>query len=379
MDPIARHNFHRDFCAAQAVVQAGVSTSRTKHADAVWEKWTTFTSDLGLDPILSAVQDKIPILQVFAIRVRSGELALNRQNKGVKGRSVEDYIRSIGQTSLAMGTPDPRYTDIGQMDFRLTRMWAAYNKKDPPPNRVKPVPITVLRHIMVIALSGDNTLIQCTADMIVLAFFFLLRPGEYTDSSSETTPFTLADAQLFIGDTRINLVTAPDGELLSATFCTLTFTTQKNGVKGEVIGLSLSGDLSLCPVLCLIRRIIHLRNHGALPNTPLSRCLHKGTFTGVTPSIITETLRAAVTFLGASSLGFLSSDVSARCLRAAGANALLIANVDTDIIRMIGRWKSDVMLRYLHLQAEPIMRDYSRKMLMGGAFTLLPNQLVPMD
>ena len=164
MDPIARHNFHRDFCAAQAVVQDGVSTSRTKHADTVWEKWTAFTSDLGLDPILSAIQDKVPILQVFAIRVQSGELALNKQNKSVKGRSVEDYVRSIGQTSLAMGTSDPRYTDIGQMDFRLTRMWAAYNKKDPPPNRVKPVPISVLCHIIVIVLSGDNALMQCTDD-----------------------------------------------------------------------------------------------------------------------------------------------------------------------------------------------------------------------
>ena len=379
MDPISRHNFHRDFCAAQAVVQEGVSTSRTKHANAVWEKWTAFTSELGLDPILTAVQDKVPILQVFAIRVRSGALALNKQNKGISGRSVEDYIRAVGQTSLALGSSDPRYTDIGQMDFRLTRMWAAYNKKDPPPNRVKPVPISVLRHIMVIAQAGNNELIQCTADMIVLAFFFLLRPGEYTDMSSESTPFKLADAQLFIGRTRINLITASEGEILSATFCTLTFTTQKNGVKGEVIGLSSSGDLTLCPVICLIRRILHLRRHGALSTTPLSRCLHEGHFVGVTPSIITETLCDAVKYLGASTLGFLSSDVSARCLRAAGANALLIANVDTDIIRMIGRWKSDVMLRYLHLQAEPIMREYSRKMLMGGSFTMLPNQLVPMD
>jgi hypothetical protein len=33
--------------------------------------------------------------------------------------------------------------------------------------------------------------------------------------------------------------------------------------------------------------------------------------------------------------------------------ALLNGGVDTDIIRLIGRWRSDKMLRYLHVQAEP--------------------------
>jgi hypothetical protein len=57
--------------------------------------------------------------------------------------------------------------------------------------------------------------------------------------------------------------------------------------------------------------------------------------------------------------------------------ALLCAHVDTDVIRLLGRWRSDEMLRYLHVQAEPIMRDFLQRMLAGGAFTLLPNQDVP--
>lgn len=69
--------------------------------------------------------------------------------------------------------------------------------------------------------------------------------------------------------------------------------------------------------------------------------------------------------------------MSARCLRAAGANALLCAQVDPDIIRLLGRWRSDEMLRYLHLQAAPIMSDFAPRMLQGGNFRLLPNQMVP--
>ena len=69
--------------------------------------------------------------------------------------------------------------------------------------------------------------------------------------------------------------------------------------------------------------------------------------------------------------------VSARYLRAAGANALLCGGVDTDVIRLLGRWRSDEMLKYLHTSAEPLMRDYARQMLTGGAFTLIPNQDCP--
>jgi hypothetical protein len=96
----------------------------------------------------------------------------------------------------------------------------------------------------------------------------------------------------------------------------------------------------------------------------------------VKPADITAALKAAVTFLGPQ-LGFLASDVTARSLRAAGTNALLCAHVDPDIIRLLGRWTSDQMLRYLFVQAAPLMQDYSRRMLPGGTFTLFPNKWVP--
>jgi len=83
-------------------------------------------------------------------------------------------------------------------------------------------------------------------------------------------------------------------------------------------------------------------------------------------------LRLAVGLLGPT-YGFLPTDISARSLRAAGAMALLCAHVDSDRIRLLGRWRSDEMLRYLHVQAEPVMRHFSSHMLAGGDYTLLPN------
>ena len=60
--------------------------------------------------------------------------------------------------------------------------------------------------------------------MIITAFFFLLRPDEYTDSVSDATPFTLGGVQLFVGTTRLDIVNAPDSELHLARAVMLTFT-----------------------------------------------------------------------------------------------------------------------------------------------------------
>ena len=53
--------------------------------------------------------------------------------------------------------------------------------------------------------------------------------------------------------------------------------------------------------------------------------------------------------------------------------ALLFSGVDHDIISLIGRWRSDEMMRYLHVQAELIMRNFSKLMISHGNYNLLPH------
>lgn len=369
----------RDFRAVQTAVASGVVPSRSKAADHAWARWLTFCSKLAIDPLLSSVQDAVPILQLFGHGHRTGKLAPN--GNPVRSRTVEDTIRHVAQSFASMGANDPRLNSFGKTDFRLTRQFKSYTKADPPPDRVKPVPVPVIQHIMNVAHSTTNEQHHAISDMIALAFFFLLRPGEYTDApSSETTPFRFQDVELFIGrHHRIDLTNATDAEIKSATFVQLTFTSQKNGVKGEVIGLGRSGSQLLCPVLAAIRRVLHLRMHNGNPAQALARYFVNGEWKPVLPKDITAALRLAVTILGPGNLGFTEADISARSLRAAGAMALLCAQVDTDHIRLIGRWRSDEMLRYLHVQAEPFMRDFASKMLSGGAYYLLPGQDVPLN
>ncbi len=93
------------------------------------------------------------------------------------------------------------------------------------------------------------------------------------------------------------------------------------------------GNSFVCPVKALVRHVLYLRSQNAPPTTPLSRVFN--TPAQVIPSVLTATLRDCVQYLGPN-LGFLPSDVSTRSLRAAGATALLLARVDTDVIHLIG-------------------------------------------
>jgi hypothetical protein len=241
---------------------------------------------------------------------------------------------------------------------------------------VKPVPISVVYHAANIARQHGTAESLAVINMLCLAFFFLCQPGKYTAPTADNATFLLEDITIYDGNCRILAPAATEADLDRATFVTLTFTNQKNAVRGKVIGLGLSGDPFVCPVKAVTSRVQHLRQHNALPTTPLCTYYMNNQPSYVTPSDISVTLKASVVAIGPS-LGFTSKEVSARSLRAAGAMALLCAHVDSHMIRLLGHWRSDEMLRYLTVQAQPIMRDFTSRMLQGGQYNLLPNALVP--
>ncbi|KAI2493227.1 hypothetical protein MHU86_21301 [Fragilaria crotonensis] len=250
----------------------------------------------------------------------------------------------------------------------------AWKKADPPPTRVKPLPLQVVHGASQLALLSGTPLALAAADCMVVAFYFLLRPGEYAGAPKTDADdlFRLQDLGLWIGGRKLDVPTCPLADLTAATFATLTFTSQKNGVRGETVGHGRSGHPTLCPVLRLASRALHLRQHNALPTTPLnaSRTSPTSCWQYVPPSCITALLRSAVAL--SPGLGFSAKDVSARSTRSGGAMALLCAGIDGDRIRLIGRWRSDEMYRYLHVQAQPVMNGIAAAMFRGGTFSFTP-------
>ncbi len=108
---------------------------------------------------------------------------------------------------------------------------------------------------------------------------------------------------------------------------------------------------------------------------PIRTAFHNGATVHVTSALITTLLRTSAAAMPG--LGFSPQDVTARSLRAGGAMALLCTGVDTDTIKLVWRWRSDVMFRYLHAQALPLVRHLALSMLQGGSFVLLPGANEP--
>ena len=180
--------------------------------------WRLFCEQLAVDPTLQTnICDPIHLLQVFAHRYRSGCIA--PRGRPVTARTVEGAVRAVGQTLAGLGAIDPRLAPSGKHEFRLGRQFAAYKKKDSPPLRVKPIPIQVIKHVLGLAQAAPSPDGLAVANMILIAFFFLMRPGEHT-VTRDNTPFQLKDIQLHVGQQRYNAATMPMELLQASSFVT---------------------------------------------------------------------------------------------------------------------------------------------------------------
>ena len=283
-----------------------------------------------------------------------------------------------------MGTADPRKTVTGDTDFRLQRLTTGWNKKDPPPARVKPAPVTFIIYLLRLAYAGNGTpspAQQALADVICIAFFFLLRPGEYL-VGTEDTAFVLADVHMYIGSRKLDISTCSNRELESSSSMRLHFTTQKNQRNGDVIAHGRSRHHLCCPVRAAVRVLLQHRQWfraSAIPyddTCPFGSYYYRNRRVLLRPCDITAQLRFAARQTVAVT-GINPAAISARSLRAGGAMALLCGSVNSDTIMLVGRWHSDSMLRYLHQEAQPVMQNLAATMLDCGNYGFLPTHMLP--
>ena len=157
------------------------------------------------------------------------------------------------------------------------------------------------------------------------------------------------------------------------THVALIFTDQKNCVKGETVGHCSSGDPFWDPVKRIARRVEYLRLQNAPADTPLFTYYDRHNQPKyITTLDITKCLRRAATSVY-NKTGILPNRITGQSLRSGGATALLCANWDKDKIQLLGRWKSDAMLRYLRMQAMQATSEASKAMLNHGCFTFHPS------
>ena len=250
---------------------------------------------------------------------------------------------------------------------------------------MKPIPVSLVVHALNFAyhLIHGNDERQAIANMICIAFFFCLRPGEYTGTVTDDQAFALNDVAFYLGTTKLNNVLSSDFEIESATCLTLTFTTQKNGDKGEIVAHARSDDPMCCPVTSTIRQFMVHRREFRRRGSGYDGRVKLATYYNsnhvrvpIRADMVTKALRWHAGVLQPTT-GINPKDVSARSLRAGGAMALLTGGCDTNVIKLLARWHSDAMMRYLHQQSVPVFQNLASKMFNNGTFTFLPEEWVP--
>ena len=198
------------------------------------------------------ITKQIEALASFAERTRRGEFS---KCAGVRVQTVQVALRSVGTTFELDGLPNPCYK-IGFKEYhkRLQQMLEGYKREDPPPSHKLAVPVTVIHEILHATAENFTPRRGVIANLCTIAFYFLLRSVEYSDTGKENTRthgFTLGDITFWHNDIRIP-ITAHPSLLFTADAATLRIRNQKNGFAGETIHQEATYKLD-CPVAALAR------------------------------------------------------------------------------------------------------------------------------
>jgi hypothetical protein len=254
-------------------------------------------------------------------------------------------------------------------------MLDGWRKTDPPPTKKLPVEADVPEYLCHMGQAKSATPLEAAVgDLTLVAFYYLLRVGEYTskgsrNSTKQTVQFKLEDVTFFRKDERgtirqLGRQAAPH-LIMSAHSATLKLDNQKNGWRGVCIHQEANGETIACPVRALGRRYIELRARSSNPKLPLSTYFDKDNQSEVTDKHIRAALKMAASALGYPDRGFPIDRVDTHSLRSGGANALALAGYSDTQIQKMGRWKGATFKEYireeLHIYSEGMSKNMKHK------------------
>ena len=328
--PPDAHRFETDLRSALQLASASSTAKHQRAQHTIFQRWKDFCSSHHVSPSLSDVLDaktKLSYLLVFGYRYRQ----TGQRNQRVRADQVEAALLAVGQGISHLGQPDPRKEVPGSERNHplLASFYKAMRDEDDPASRVYPVNITILRGLPQ-ALDTDHpvygTLNTHVINLIIVGFYWLLRPAEYVhgDPEARSQAFRYRDIHFTIDNCVVHAPTASlnDDKLARIQNATLTFSDQKNAVRGEQIGHKANADPFFCPAKALARLALHLQRAGATPDTPIHmhyNPAHRKWYP-VKPQHVTNALRHSATVLKAQT-GIDPHLISARSLRPGGATA----------------------------------------------------------
>ena len=274
-------------------------------------------------------------------------------------------------------------------------MMSGWKKEDPPVIKKLPVEADIPELLSTLGCHRDaNDLDRTIGDLSLIAFYYLLRVGEYTvkyarNNSKQTVQFRMRDITFFKKDHhgRLRQLSrrASDTDIASADSATLKLENQKNGWKGVCVHQETNGEIIHCPVRALGRRFLHIRSHTMDDTTFLSAFFVKGTRYDVTDKDMRISLKSAAEILNyPEQKGIPIIRIDTHSLRSGGANALSLSGYSDREIQKMGRWRSATFKEYIREELACFSAGMSRDMkqkfnfvnIAGGVYTDITQTII---
>jgi hypothetical protein len=328
---------------------------------AAWAHWTSYAAQAQIDPYLRYLPRtlKQTYLLAYAARFRTGIFGHAIQ---VGAQSVEKALRHVAQTLVLAGFDDPRRTyGSKELDLPFRHLLKSYKDRDPAPKPQLALPVATVERAGAFHQAPNTPLTRATADLITIAFFFLLRVGEYAmpkaTDRTRTVQFRVQDVT-FRRDGLVLHNTFPLNQLLLADSVTLYMDNQKNGQRGATIHHT-SCPGWFCPVKSLARRVNSICSQNCPAATPLS-FVQPGSH--VVAAHVTALVHQAATDTNLVAQGYDLKRIGTHSLRASGAMALKLQGVEDSLIMKIGRWTGLTFLTYIHSQIGALNTGLAQRM-----------------
>lgn len=251
-------------------------------------------------------------------------------------------------------------------------MLSGFKTWDKPVQKKLPVEVDLVELICNLGqLDSASVKDAVVGDWCLIAFYYLLRVGEYTEKNireqtKQTVEFRMKDVTFFEKDQRGRIRQMPrnatEERILQAVGATLRLTNQKNGWKNVCVFHFTNEEEVLCPVRALGRRYVHIRGNAANDEEKLSAYWVNGVRFTLKDRQVSEALKLAGTTLDYPSRGIPIDLIDTHSLRAGGAMALHLNGYSDREIMKMGRWRGETFKEYIHECLSAFSKGMSKSM-----------------
>jgi hypothetical protein len=206
--------------------------------------------------------------------------------------------------------------------------------------------------------------LEAVADLVIIAFFYLLRVGEYTTPHSARTKRTIplwdCDIRLWYQGKIIPHLAGLQA-LMRADSTTICIVHTKNGTKGAVVHHEGIGG-PICPVAAMAHHIANIQQAKSVTCQLNGVYNESGRHSQVSDRDIGIAVQWGATCDCLLTRGYTMNPISLHSLRAGGAMAMKLSGASDSTIMQVGQWSSLTYLTYIHLQIGALTAGLSKLM-----------------